>query len=188
MEEVHVEQSAERMTTLDEPILETLKRDVYAIGHKLIVVVWPSQSNDQEMREWDLWGPLFLCLTLALILASKAGSSESGLVFCAVFVIVWLGAAVVTLNAKFLGSTISFFQTVCIMGYCIAPICVGTLVGLIFSSVVVHFMIALIVCGWALWAALRFFRGTTAPEKEILVVYPVGLFYGFLTWMAVVGI
>jgi uncharacterized membrane protein YhdT len=44
------------------------------------------------------------------------------MVFAAVFVIVWFGAAAVTVNAQLLGGTISFFQSVCILGYCVFPL------------------------------------------------------------------
>merc|ERR550534_203879 len=45
------------------------------------------------------------------------GENDGGPEFAEVFVIVWLGALVVTLNTKFLGGNISFFQSVCVLGY-----------------------------------------------------------------------
>lgn len=55
------------------------------------------------LREWDLWGPLLLCLVLSIILSINAPSGQASLVFASVFVTVWAGAAVVTVNAKLLG-------------------------------------------------------------------------------------
>lgn len=51
----------------------------------------------------DLWGPLLVCLLLSTILSLTAPGDSGTLVFAAVFVIVWAGAAVVTLNAQLLG-------------------------------------------------------------------------------------
>ncbi|CCW68252.1 unnamed protein product [Phytomonas sp. Hart1] len=186
--ETYIETSHEALSTLDEPVSQTLLRDAKAIWRKLVVVVCPPLSNDRELRDWDLWGPLILCLILAIILATSAPPNMTGLVFSAVFVLVWVGSAVVTLNAKFLGSTISFFQTVCVMGYCIAPICFGALIDLFIPFFWLKLMFSGVVWAWACWASLRFFRGTTKAEKEMLVIYPVALFYLFMTWMVLVGV
>lgn len=54
----------------------------------------------------DLWGPLVLCTFMATILqgSSSADSmADNGPEFAQVFVIVWIGAAIVTLNSKLLG-------------------------------------------------------------------------------------
>lgn len=85
----------------------------------------------RELRDWDLWGPLILCLLLSVcvpaaaagllrrlhprsplpsalparcsILSVGAQQAQQSLVFASVFVIVWAGAAVVTANAQLLG-------------------------------------------------------------------------------------
>lgn len=51
----------------------------------------------------DLWGPLLLCLLLASLLGLKAPNDQAPLVFAGVFVIIWCGAGVVTVNGKLLG-------------------------------------------------------------------------------------
>jgi protein YIPF6 len=79
----------------------------------------------------DLWGPLLVCLLLSSTLSFTAPASSSSLVFAAVFVIVWCGAAMVTVNAQLLGGSISFFQSVCILGYCVFPMTLSAIVCLI---------------------------------------------------------
>ena len=80
-----------------------------------------------------------MCLLLSVTLSLTAPGESASLVFAAVFVIVWFGAAVVTVNAQLLGGTISFFQSVCILGYCVFPLtisAIGCLVlGLIYKQV-----------------------------------------------------
>ncbi|AAZ12987.1 terbinafine resistance locus protein (yip1), putative [Trypanosoma equiperdum] len=174
-------------STLDEPVLETIKRDFFAIGRKLLAVLIPPLGSKSDLRDWELWGPLLFSLTLAIILALSAGEHQGGLIFSAVFVLVWVGAALVTLNAKFLGSPISFFQTVCVMGYCMAPLCVGAIIGVLIPSFWVSLVVSSFVWVWCCWAALCSFRGCVSPDREMLVVYPVGLFYLFMTWMVMVG-
>jgi chemotaxis receptor (MCP) glutamine deamidase CheD len=40
--------------------------------------------------------------------------------------VVWVGAVVVTINAKLLGGNVSFFQNICLLGYCVAPMIAAT--------------------------------------------------------------
>jgi len=102
--------------TLEEPVTETIvsyrqMKDLRKIGFKLKFVLMPRSqgSKMEELRDWDLWGPLLFCLLLALTLSisSTGGNGEdtASLVFGIVFVVVWFGAAVVTLNALLLGGT-----------------------------------------------------------------------------------
>lgn len=187
VQEIHVEASHDAISTLDEPVLTTLLRDVRAVGRKMLIVVFPPLSNDHELRDWDLWGPLVLCLVLASILAATASDNQASLIFSATFMLVWLGAIVVALNAMFLGSKISFFQTVCVMGYSTAPICVAAIIAL-FVPTWLNIIVSMGMWLWACWASLRFFRGTTRADREMLVLYPVALMYFFMTWMVVVGV
>lgn len=54
--------------------------------------------------------------------------NDGGPQFAEVFVIVWIGAMIVTLNTKLLGGNISFFQSVCVLGYCLTPIAISLIV------------------------------------------------------------
>lgn len=81
----------------------------------------------------DLWGPLLVCLMLSTLLSLSAPSNSSSLVFASVFVVVWAGSAVVTLNAQLLGGSISFFQSVCILGYCVFPLTISSFVLFVMS-------------------------------------------------------
>ena len=98
--------SSDTLYTLNEPILATFMRDLRRVGKKLKTVLMPLGAEAdtlRELRDWDLWGPLLLCLMLSIITSSHAPSGQHSLVFAGVFVLVWVGAAVVTLNAKLLG-------------------------------------------------------------------------------------
>lgn len=48
-------------STLDEPLLETIKRDIGRIGKNLRIVLFPfnvGTDRTKSLRNWDLWGPL----------------------------------------------------------------------------------------------------------------------------------
>jgi hypothetical protein len=63
-------------------------------------------------------------VSVAWILCSilNLGMSSNGNEFGIVFIIMWGGSFIVTINTKLLGGHISFFQCVCVLGYCIFPI------------------------------------------------------------------
>lgn len=177
--------------TLDEPVSETIMRDLRAVAAKLKIVLMPRQDQEgvlQKLKEWDLWGPLLICLTLSLLLSITAPLKQKALVFASVFFVVWFGAAVVTLNAQLLGGTISFFQSVCVLGYCVFPLDVAALIVVTTSSVgASHILLRLpIVCVgfvWATRASVVFMARVIAPERKALAVYPVFLFYTFISWL-----
>ncbi|KAJ3022775.1 hypothetical protein HKX48_005251 [Thoreauomyces humboldtii] len=91
------------LDTLDEPVWDTIKRDMLSIWAKLRHVLLPRKDNANILKDWDLWGPLLLCLALSLRLGITAADGQAPAVFTAIFVIVWCGAAAVTLNSKLLG-------------------------------------------------------------------------------------
>ncbi|PIO27552.1 hypothetical protein AB205_0104080, partial [Aquarana catesbeiana] len=93
-------------STLDEPVKDTIMRDLKAVGKKFFHVMYPKKST-ALLRDWDLWGPLVLCVSLALMLQGGHANSkeDGGPQFAEVFVIIWFGAVVITLNSKLLGGT-----------------------------------------------------------------------------------
>lgn len=178
-------------STLDEPVKETILRDLRAVGNKFIHVLYPKRSS-ALLRDWDLWGPLLLCVTLALLLQGGAADNdkERGPEFAEVFVIIWFGSIIITLNSKLLGGTISFFQSLCVLGYCIMPLTVAMAmcrIILVASAGPVSFALRLVVVtasfGWSTFASTAFLADSQPPNRKALVVYPVFLFYFVIGWM-----
>uniref|UniRef100_A0A674GKZ5 Protein YIPF n=1 Tax=Taeniopygia guttata TaxID=59729 RepID=A0A674GKZ5_TAEGU len=166
-------------------------RDLKAVGKKFVHVMYPRKSS-ALLRDWDLWGPLVLCVSLALMLQGGSADSkdDGGPQFAEVFVIIWFGAVVITLNSKLLGGTISFFQSLCVLGYCVMPLTVAMLVCrlvLLAGAGTVSFIIRLIVVGamfaWSTLASTAFLADSQPPNRKALVVYPIFLFYFVISWM-----
>lgn len=98
---------SEDYNQLDEPIMDTLKRDLMGIYQKMKIIALPLSSYDiykVVLRGWDLWGPLLLCTFLAFNLHHSQTQSDNhpGPQFAQVFVLVWFGSCVVSLNYRFL--------------------------------------------------------------------------------------
>ena len=184
------------LSTLEEPVMETIKRDLRNIWGKLKIVVNPMQmgvrgtpnnieEKRQEVRNWDLWGPFLFTLLLSVLLSGETEADDSNLIFEIVFIIVWFGGAVIAMNGQLLGGTISFFQSICLLGYCLFPILLAASVNLIIGKVV-PFLLKLIYVGaafvWATYSSNHFISEMVPADRKELAMYPVILFYLFLSW------
>lgn len=182
-------------STIDEPIKVTLMRDANRVLRRMRLVMKPQAEGNEEikaeLRNWDLWGPLVICLLLAVLLSVSSPADQGATVFCAVFGIVWAGAAVVTLNAQLLEGKISFFQSVCVLGYCVFPLCISALLCqlaqvLLAGGLVDMLLRAVFVLAGGAWAtrASSAFLTDVVPEKRrTLAAFPLGLFYLTISMM-----
>ncbi len=89
-------------------------------------------------------------------------TQDKGKSFGMLFIIMWGGAFVVTVNTKLLGGHISFFQCVCVLGYCVFPIVIAAVAIYVFKIVGIHLLpIKIIVSGVALlWSTFSNFNFT----------------------------
>mmetsp|Transcript_70029 Transcript_70029/g.205337 ORF Transcript_70029/g.205337 Transcript_70029/m.205337 type:complete len:218 (+) Transcript_70029:36-689(+) len=176
--------------TLDEPVMETIMRDLRSIGTKLKYVMMPRARADKAhgLKKWDLWGPLFLCLALGIMLSLQAETSEqAGLAFALVFIIVWVGSGIVTLNAVLLRGQISFFQSVCVLGYCIFPLVIAAFLSLLFQIIWLKLVFVIIGFTWSTGASVGFMSELVPEDRKALGVYPVWLFYVSIAWMILIS-
>ncbi|CAK8683636.1 protein YIPF6-like [Clavelina lepadiformis] len=187
------EEDGEELTTLDEPVKDTVLRDLKAVAQKFSHIVYP-RKNSVLLRDWDLWGPLILCVIMAFLLqgVKDEKTGGGGPQFAQVFVVVWVGAGIVTLNSQLLGGHISFFQSVCVLGYCMFPLVVAmvfcwTVVKLISHQTAILVVLRLIFTsvgyGWSIFASLTFLGDSQPVGRKALAVYPICLFYFILAWM-----
>ncbi|KAI5485289.1 Golgi membrane protein YIP1 family [Trichomonas vaginalis G3] len=168
---------------LNETVWETINRDLNEIKSKVLIVLNPKSSSDTAFRDWDLWGPMFFTLFLAVSLALSGDSSQTSVLFTDIFSICSFGGAFVTINFILLGGTSGFFPAFCALGYCLFPVCISALICSILSII----FIRLLACAGGLyWSsiAIRKFLQTQIPDdKRILGLYPCILFYAIITWV-----
>ncbi|GAB5584657.1 protein YIPF6 isoform X1 [Prionailurus iriomotensis] len=187
-------------STLNESVQNTIMRDLKAVGKKFMHVLYPRKSNtllrdceENEFPRRGFMGPFDpLCDTCIVMLQRSSVDSEKdgGPQFAEVFVIVWFGAVTITLNSKLLGGNISFFQSLCVLGYCILPLTVAMLVCrlvLLAEQGPINFMVRLFVVivmfTWSIVASTAFLADSQPPNRKALAIYPVFLFYFVISWM-----
>ena len=145
------------------------------------------EDTISELRNWDLWGPLLLCMVLSVVMSLNAPTNQASLLFALVFFVVWVGAAVVTLNAQLLGGTVSFFQSVCVLGYCIFPLVVASILTTFWHNAIFKLIVVSAGFVWSTRASVVFISQLVAEDRQFLSAYPTFLFYIFISWMILVS-
>ncbi|KAK2765128.1 hypothetical protein FQN54_008827 [Arachnomyces sp. PD_36] len=153
-------------------------------GLRNIAGRWPDADvvlqggMSEGLRDWDLWGPLVFCLLLSMFLSMRAQDDQTSLVFSGVFTIVWIGEAVVTLQIKLLGGNISFFQSVCIIGYTLFPLVIAALLSALGLPAIARIPVDIVLVLWALAAGVSILGGSGVVKNRVVIaVYPLLVFY-----------
>uniref|UniRef100_A0A6B2LIX6 Protein YIPF n=1 Tax=Arcella intermedia TaxID=1963864 RepID=A0A6B2LIX6_9EUKA len=168
-----------------------MKRVLVKLLHVMVPRTFSRDSQGVDaLRDWDLWGPLIICLLLSVFLF--IGTASQGLteqqqaqIFAASFVIVWAGAGVITLNSYLLGGTLGFFQSVCILGYCVFPLMVAAFLCLLWGNLIFRGVTVIVAFIWGVAACIGFFAGVVPEGRKALATYPVFLFFLVIGWMVI---
>ena len=117
-----------------------------------------AQNTSDTFKDWDFWGPLFLCLFLGLVLSIGRADTHTGTVFILIFAIVWIGGLIISLNSQFLGAKLSIYQCICILGYCMCAIVVAALINSLtpFLPMFIHLLIAIAGFGYSSYGKFLF--------------------------------
>lgn len=185
----------ETISTLDEPVSVTISRDLKAVAYKLGHVFFPKQST-LLLKDWDLWGPLTLCVILSISLEGNYKENSNAPEFASIFALISFGAIVVTINTKLLSGKISFFQSICVLGYCLLPLVIVAILNdlILFitgnASVIsfgFRFILIVISCLWSVFASTAFLAADTInlTDRKALATYPIFLFYFVISWLII---
>ena len=133
-----------------------------------------------------------MMVTLLTLLYSISEEIDHGPAFAEFFALTWLGSIVVTVNIKLLGGTISFFQSACVIGYCLFPLAVSFAVSKTFLMLfdgqsmfvfIVRSITVLISLLWSSYSSMQFLGHSTVSKRKALAAYPMFLFYFVIAWM-----
>lgn len=144
-----------------------------------------------ESSSWYVFFSHFpICGMLCSFANCLRFSGQASIVFAAVFCAVWLGSAVVTVNAQLLGGTISFFQSVCVLGYCVFPMTMAAVCVDLFKmiplgglAVLLDLAVLAVAFLWSTRASAVFIGQYIVASRRVLAVFPVLFFYTFLAWL-----
>lgn len=157
-------------------------RDIKQILRRIRLVIIPF-GKGKKLKNWDLWGPLVLCIWFAWTLSLASQATVSTIIFGTVFCVIWVGAAVIAINAQLLGGNISFFHCVCTLGYSLFPMNIVAIISITFRGILDFVIIGSLVVVSVLWScksASIYMEGLMHDSVRGLALYPIYLFYIFL--------
>jgi len=168
--------------TLNESILISLKREFMRILYKLFYAIIPrfSANKDTNLKQWDLFGPLFFTIFLSYFLNASKDTEQMSKTFIIVFCLMWIGGSIVTINVILLGSHITLFQSLSILGYCIFPILLASMINYFFKNLFKFGIKVAIAFGayiWCCFSSVSFMSDVLGQEKKGLGLFPIFLFY-----------
>jgi hypothetical protein len=170
--------------TLNEPISQTIFRDLNSIYFKLKFVINPfinQKIKSKHIKNWDLYGPLLFTILLSSTLAFQSHNQKSN-IFSLVFIIFWFGSFLIYLNANLLEIKISIFQIFCLLGYCLFPLNLSAFILCLFKFYeIIRIFIVVFGCFWACFSMRGFLLLTANENNRMLVLYPAILFYLFFS-------
>ncbi|CAD8082608.1 unnamed protein product [Paramecium sonneborni] len=193
----HMNQQDVQMNTLDEPVLDTLRYQY----DTLQIIICNNSKNEGDLRKKTKKLGFMGTITLIFVASYDFRYQFQSIMYClnkfnfladaifgTIFIIMWGGSAVITVNAKLLGGQVSFFQSVCVLGYCVFPINVAAVL-ITFLQSYLGFFLRLIIVGvaflWSTFSSLSFMSSMMNEEKKVISVYPIFLFYLFLSWFCI---
>lgn len=141
-------------------------------------------------------GPLSLCVLLSVSLEGNKEIDMKAPEFAGVFALIAFGAVMVTLNTKLLSGKISFFQSICVLGYCLLPlVMVSYLNNILFYfaspgsvlAFILRVALTMVSCGWAVFSSTAFLAADTInlTDRKALAVFPIFLFYFVISWLII---
>jgi len=156
------------LNTLDEPIFDTIKRDLKAVGKKVSNAMCPYWVPKFLLVEWDMWGALFFASYIGILLQQLNSYDVYASQFTQIVLVVFLGTAAVTYShVVMLRTNTSIFQYISVLGYCLAPLAL---------SVTVTYVFDFFSFGRSFWARFLFFIVFTAWSilASLLILKPDG--------------
>lgn len=137
------------------------------------------------------------------------GDGRVGPHFAEIFVLVWFGSYIVSVNYRLLAlsptkrgkrshgliASPSTFQLLCVLGYCLAPACGGIVLLKIVESLFTvqlknqffekMFVGLLLGFVWPTFSAVTILSKYQEKDKRLLAVYPIALFYFVISWFII---
>lgn len=137
-----------------------------------------------------------MCVLLSVSLEGNKELDSKAPEFAGVFALIAFGAVMVTINTKLLSGKISFFQSICVLGYCLLPlVLIAYLNNILFyfarSASVFAFLsrviLTMVACGWSVFSSTAFLAADTInlTDRKALAVFPIFLFYFVISWLII---
>ncbi|ESU39747.1 Putative Yip1 domain protein [Giardia duodenalis] len=190
------------LSTLDESVGTTFKREFTSMGKKTLQILWifKSSTADHAVYEtYDFIGPTFwlTLYSLFLVIIATKNGDNTGSYFGIAFAIYFCVGYLVAFNTNIVGGRVHIPGTFCFLGYCLMPLAAYTFVAMIMAllagnlansirSLIVG-LTAILATTWSSLAAYAFFKNLALQGKAFMTIYPVILFFVVFGVLGLIG-
>ncbi|CCD24516.1 transporter YIP1 NDAI_0D02020 [Naumovozyma dairenensis CBS 421] len=173
------------------PLLEEIGINFDHILAKTKIVLIPTRStasvSQEILHDSDLAGPLIFFLLFGLSLLT-AGKIHFGYIYgVALFGTVSLHNLSKLMCNMNTGTSLQFFNTASILGYCFLPLCFLSIIGIFHSlNDTMGYVLGCIFVLWSTWSSSGFLNSLLELyNARALIAYPLLIFYSVFALMAI---
>ena len=190
------------LSTLDESVGTTFKREFTTMGKRTLQILWFCKSStvDHAVYEtYDFIGPVFwlTLYSLFLVIISWTYDDKSGSYFGIAYGIYFFVGILVSFNTNMVGGRVHIPGTFCFLGYCLMPLSIYTFVAMMMALLAANLpnwiralavgLTAILATTWSSLAAYAFFKNLAIRGKAFMTVYPVILFFIVFGVLGLIG-
>ncbi|VWU49338.1 protein YIPF6, putative [Hepatocystis sp. ex Piliocolobus tephrosceles] len=173
--------------TMDEPVKDTVIRDVKSIYKKIQHICFHKHDNNNDIiKKWDMWGFLIIYMSLAVIIFLDKEIQDNKKTFAHFSIIFIIGNLLVSLNLSLLNINIYFFQTLCTVSYSLFPMVFSAFVNLFVSSRMIRFLFFIMSTTWSSYNCILVLGKFIKSNKLLISILPICLLQFFLTTLLLI--
>jgi len=75
----------------------------------------------------------------------------------------------------------------CVLGYCIFPLVIASILSLFLPSIILRGIFVGIAFLWAAYASIGFLGEVRLEKRRVLAVFPMGMFFFVLGWIVLIS-
>lgn len=172
-----IEEDGDDDDGIEGTLLEELEIDPVDIMRKLKLVLFPFRLDpDVVLGAPDFWGPFFVVMTYAFLILWGQLKVVSWVLT------MWLmGSYMIYLLGRVFGTSITYSQSVGVIGYSALPLLIVTIVLLILPGISgLSFLLKGLATIWAAYAAGSMLMIEIPGSKRVLMAYPLWLLYVYI--------
>ncbi|CRG96518.1 conserved Plasmodium membrane protein, unknown function [Plasmodium gallinaceum] len=166
--------------TMDEPVKDTLIRDVKSIFKKILYICFHQYDDSNTIKKWDLWGSFIVYITLSIIIFLDEEVIDKKNTFAYFFVFFIIGHILVSLNLSLLHINIQFFQSLCIISYSLFPLVFSSFLNLFISSPALRFLFSFFSIVWSSYNCILILAKFIKKNRLLISLFPICLLHVFI--------
>ncbi|CAA9988490.1 conserved Plasmodium protein, unknown function [Plasmodium knowlesi strain H] len=166
--------------TMDEPVKDTVIRDVKSVYKKILHICFHQYDDDNTVKKWDLWGSFIVYITLSIIIFLDKEISDKKNTFAYFFFSFILGHILVSLNLSLLHTNIHFFQILCIISYAQFPLVFSSIVNLLVPCQMLRLLFSLWSIVWSTYNCILILAKFIKKNRMLICFVPICLLQFFV--------